>query len=70
MNADQKNVGRGFWLQWVIATTIGFIIGGAVSGAVVIAAETRYIFSGWQGRGLGISFSAGLEFRWDVGRPD
>lgn len=27
MNTNQNNVGRGFWLRWVLATIAGFIIG-------------------------------------------
>src|SRR5262245_56187493 len=39
---NQIDVGWGFWLAWVIATAIGFIIGGAVSGTLVLAAEYRF----------------------------
>ncbi len=51
MNANQNNVGRGFWLQWVLATAIGFIIGGAISGVLVLAAETQFanVTSPWTG---------------------
>lgn len=42
MNVNRNNVGRGFQLRWMIATTIGFVIGGAVSGSLVNAAEIRF----------------------------
>jgi hypothetical protein len=42
MTVNQNNLGRSFWLRWMIATTIGFVIGGAVSGALVNAAEVRF----------------------------
>ncbi len=38
----RTNIGTGFWFRWVIATTIGALIGGAVSGALVLAAEHRF----------------------------
>jgi len=40
--AGYTDAERRFWLRWVVATIIGFIIGGAGSGAVVLSGEIRF----------------------------
>ncbi len=42
MQTDYTHAERSVWLRWVIATAIGSIIGGAMSGAVVFGGETRF----------------------------
>jgi len=32
MNTKQNNVGWGFWLRWVVASFLGFVVGGVVGG--------------------------------------
>ena len=51
MDADRKDFPPTFWMRWVIATTFGFIIGGAISGALVMAGEIRFasVTSPWIG---------------------
>jgi hypothetical protein len=33
---------RHFWFRWVLATALGSLLGGSVSGAVVLGGETSY----------------------------
>ena len=42
--ASVINAERSFWLRWVGATTIGSILGGAASGAVVLSGEIRFTY--------------------------
>ena len=42
MQVERTRVGWSLWLRWVLATALGFLIGGAVSGAVVSGGETRW----------------------------
>jgi hypothetical protein len=42
MQVERTQVGWGLWLRWVLATALGYLVGGAVSGAVVSGGETRW----------------------------
>lgn len=33
MNSGPIAAGRGFWLSWVLASTVGWVVGGFLSGA-------------------------------------
>jgi hypothetical protein len=48
---ERALIDRTFWLRWILATTISTIIGGAASGALVLAAEYRFadVTSPWTG---------------------
>jgi hypothetical protein len=37
MNADQRDIGIGFWLRWVIASFLGFAVGGMIGGFIMFA---------------------------------
>lgn len=37
MNADQKDIGAGFWLRWVLASFLGFAVGGMIGGFIMFA---------------------------------
>ena len=34
MNTERTNIGSGFWLQWVLASMLGFAAGAAMGNAV------------------------------------
>jgi len=34
MNTERTNIGTGFWLQWVLASMLGFAVGAAMGNAV------------------------------------
>ena len=34
MNTERTNIGTGFWLQWVLASMLGFAAGAAMGNAV------------------------------------
>jgi hypothetical protein len=42
MTTGMTTAEQRFWLRWVVATTIGYLLGGAVSGAVVLSGEMRF----------------------------
>ena len=37
MNIDQNHVGKGFWLRWVIASFMGFAVGGMIGAFIMFA---------------------------------
>lgn len=39
MNTNQKNIGIGFWLTWVLASTVGFGLGSVLGSAILIFAR-------------------------------
>jgi len=39
MNTNQKSIGIGFWLAWVLASTLGFGVGAILGIAILVAAH-------------------------------
>jgi hypothetical protein len=35
MNTERTNIGTGFWLQWVLASMLGFAVGAPIGNAVI-----------------------------------
>ena len=40
MNTERTNIGTGFWLQWVLASILGFAVGAAMGNAVAESITT------------------------------
>jgi hypothetical protein len=67
MNADQKDVNRGFWLQWVLASAIGFGVGAILASGLSYALFPRDTFDIVIGVSFGILFgSVGGLAQWLV----
>ena len=69
MKVKRSQVGRGFWLQWVLASTVGMLVGMVI--AVVLAVFSEILFGGlgdlpfelaW---GIGLGIGVGL-LQWLV----
>jgi hypothetical protein len=58
MNANQKDVSRGFWLQWVLASAIGFGVGAILASGLSYALFPRDTFDVVIGVSFGILFGA------------
>jgi len=66
MNANQKDVGRGFWLGWVLASAMGFGVG-AIVGWIVISNLFGELFNPAAGLVFGALFGAAGGFlQWVV----
>ncbi len=65
MNTDQKNVGRGFWLRWVLASFLGFAVGGVVGGFAMFAFDDELWIAGFALFGA-IFGAAGGAMQWLV----
>jgi len=35
MHTEPTNIGNGFWLQWVLASMLGFAVGAPIGNAVI-----------------------------------
>jgi len=44
MNTNQNNVGRGYWLAWVLASIIGFVMGALLGMSVAYGLFDRDVF--------------------------
>jgi hypothetical protein len=58
MNADQKEVSRGFWLQWTLASAIGFSVAAIFASGLSFALFPRDTFDIVTGLSFGIVFGA------------
>jgi hypothetical protein len=47
MNTNQNNVGGGFWLRWVLASFLGFAVGGVVGGFAMFAFDDELWMAGF-----------------------
>jgi hypothetical protein len=67
MNTNQMNTGRGYWLAWFLASTIGYIFGAILGVSVAYGLFNRDPFDAVMGFTLGAVMGAtGGYFQWVV----
>ena len=47
MNTNQNHIGAGFWLRWVLASFLGFAVGGMIGGFVMFAFQGEFWILGF-----------------------
>ena len=58
MNTETTNIGRGFWLRWVLATIAGFIAGMVLGLFVAYSLFDREVFDATLGVTMGLVMGA------------
>ena len=67
MNTDQMNTGRGYWLAWFLASSIGYMLGAVLGVSVAERLFDRSPFHVVMGLALGTVMGAtGGYFQWFV----
>ena len=62
MNTERTDIGTGFWFSWILASVIGFGVGGAIGYAIILGLNTTPVIVGL---GFGAVFgAAGGTMQW------